>query len=115
VWLRMIPSLKWSVKFGSIDSHSPMRVIWVTLRLAREIWRINQSCEVLTKAKGNIQPLRVKPKVRMNEMLYDPLSQDVSLMQKSRGTHNLCEHRQSSEKSQEERTTSVSLVKPCEP
>jgi hypothetical protein len=43
--------------------------IWATLRLAREIWRINQSCEVLTKAMGNVQPLWVKPKVRTNEML----------------------------------------------
>jgi hypothetical protein len=25
VWLRMTPSLRGSVKFGSIDSHSPMR------------------------------------------------------------------------------------------
>jgi hypothetical protein len=28
-------------------------------------------------------------------MLYDLVSQDVSLMQKVRGTYNLCEHRQS--------------------
>jgi hypothetical protein len=46
-----------SVKFGSIDSHSPMRGHMGHLRLAREIWRINQSCEVLTKARGNVQPL----------------------------------------------------------
>jgi hypothetical protein len=25
VWLRMTPSLRGTVKFGSIDSHSPMR------------------------------------------------------------------------------------------
>jgi hypothetical protein len=30
-----------NVKFGSIDSHSPMRGHMGTLRLAREIWRIN--------------------------------------------------------------------------
>jgi hypothetical protein len=31
--------------------------MWATLRLAREIWRINQSCEVLTKSRRNVQPL----------------------------------------------------------
>ena len=45
--------------------------IWATLRLAREIWRINQSCEVLTKARGNIQPLWIKPKVKTNKMLCE--------------------------------------------
>jgi hypothetical protein len=48
--------------------------MWATLKLDREIWRINQSSEVLTKAKGNVQPLHVKPKVRTNEMLYDLVS-----------------------------------------
>jgi hypothetical protein len=74
--------------------------IWATLRLSREIWRINQSCEVLTKARGNVQPLRVKPKVGTNEMLYDLVDQDVSL-QKPAGTYNLCEHRQTSPKVRE--------------
>jgi len=45
--------------------------IRATLRLAMEIWRINQSCEVLTKARGNVQPLWVKPKVKTNEMLCE--------------------------------------------
>jgi hypothetical protein len=67
-----------------------------------------QSCEVLTKIRGNLQPLKVKPKVRTNEMLCKSnakvrggrttsVSID-SLVQKSRGTYNLCEHRQTSAK-----------------
>jgi hypothetical protein len=63
-------------------------------------------------------------------MLYDLVSQDVTLMQKPggtynlyehressakvRGTYKLCEHRQTSAKDGE-CTTSVSLLQPCEP
>jgi hypothetical protein len=38
-----------------------------------------------------------------------------SLVKKSGGTYNLCEHRQTSENFRGEHTTSVSQVKPCEP
>ena len=46
-----------NVKFGSIDNHSPMRGHMGHPEASQEIRRINQSCEVLTKARGNVQPL----------------------------------------------------------
>jgi hypothetical protein len=45
------------LNLGASTSILQSEAIWATLRLSREIWRINKSFEVLTKARGNIQPL----------------------------------------------------------
>jgi hypothetical protein len=47
----------YGVKFGSIYNHSPMRGHMGHPEASQRDLENQQSCEVLTKARGNVQPL----------------------------------------------------------